>query len=99
MTAFVIYQADILDPKKYEEYKAQVAPNVVAAGGRYLVRGGDATALEGEMPASRTVVLTFPTRQAALDWYHSTEYTAIKKLRDGAARATLYIVDGIEEAG
>ena len=99
MTAFVIYQADILDPTKYEEYKAQVAPNVAAAGGRYLVRGGDATALEGEMPASRTVVLAFPTRQAALDWYHGTEYTAIKKLRDGAARATLYVVDGIEDAG
>ena len=99
MTAFVIYQADILDSTKYEEYKAQVAPNVVAAGGRYLVRGGDATALEGDMPASRTVVLAFPTRQAALDWYDSKEYTAIRKLRDGAARATLYIVDGIEGAG
>ncbi len=99
MTAFVIYQADILDPTQYEEYKEQVAPSILAAGGRYLVRGGDATALEGEMPASRTVVLAFPTRQAALDWYHSTEYTAIKKLRDGAARATLYVVDGIEEAG
>ena len=45
MTAFVIYQADILDSTKYEEY------------------------------------------------------TAIRKLRDGAARATLYIVDGIEDAG
>jgi uncharacterized protein (DUF1330 family) len=99
VTAFVIYQADILDPSKYEEYKAQVAPNVAAAGGRYLVRGGDATVLEGEMPASRTVVLAFPTRQAALDWYHGKEYTAIKKLRDGAARATLYVVDGIEDAG
>ena len=99
MTAFVIYQADILDSTKYEEYKAQVAPNVVAAGGRYLVRGGDATALEGDMPASRTVVLAFPTRQAALDWYDSKEYTAIRKLHDGAARATLYIVDGIEGAG
>jgi uncharacterized protein (DUF1330 family) len=99
VTTYVIYQADILDPARYEEYKAQVAPNVVAAGGQYLVRGGDATVLEGEMPASRTVVLAFPTRQAALDWYHGTEYTAIKKLRDGAARATLYVVDGIEEAG
>ena len=99
MTTYVIYQADILDAVKYEEYKAQVAPNIVAAGGRYLVRGGDATALEGEMPASRTVVLAFPTCQAALDWYHSEEYAAIKKLRDGDARATLYVVDGIEEAG
>ena len=99
MTTYVIYQADILDAVQYEEYRAQVAPNIVAAGGRYVVRGGDATALEGEMPASRTVVLAFPTRQAALDWYHSEEYAAIKELRDGAARATLYVVDGTEETG
>jgi len=99
VTTYVIYQADILDPTKYEEYKEQAAPNIAAAGGRYVVRGGDATALEGELPAGRTVVLTFPTRRAALDWYHSEEYTAIRKLRDGSARATLYIVDGVDEAG
>ena len=99
MTTFVIYQADVLDPTQYEEYKARVAPNIVAAGGRYVVRGGDATVLEGELPAGRTVVLAFPTRQDALDWYHSEEYTAIKKLREGAARATLYVVDGMDATG
>ena len=97
LTAYVIYQGNVLDEERYEEYKRQVSPNIAAAGGRYVVRGGDATALEGELPAGRTVVLAFPTRQAALDWYRSEEYTEIRKLRDGAAEAILYVVDGIDQ--
>ena len=96
MTTYVIYQGDVFDPAQYEVYKQQAALSIAAAGGRYVVRGGDAAALEGEMPAGRTVVLAFPTRQAALDWYHSEEYTAARGLRDGAARATLYVVDGVD---
>jgi uncharacterized protein (DUF1330 family) len=41
-------------------------------------------------------VLEFPTRQAALDWYWSEDYAAIRKLREVAARAILYVVDGVE---
>jgi len=97
MTTYVVYQADVLDPAGYEEYKEQAALSVAAAGGRYVVRGGDAAALEGDMPAGRTVLLAFPTRQAALDWYHGAEYTAARRLRAGTARATLHLVDGVDE--
>jgi uncharacterized protein (DUF1330 family) len=44
MPAYVIYQAEALDAARYEEYKAQAGPNVAAAGGRYLVRGGEGVA-------------------------------------------------------
>jgi uncharacterized protein (DUF1330 family) len=40
-------------------------------------------------------VLEFHTRQAALDWYWSEGYTAIRRLREGDARAILYVVDGV----
>jgi uncharacterized protein (DUF1330 family) len=93
--AYVIYQADIADEARYEDYKAQAGPSVLAAGGKYLVRGGDAEAMEGELPAGRTVVLEFPTRAAALAWYRSLEYAEIRKLRAGIAEATLYVVDGV----
>jgi len=96
MAAYVIYQGEVLDPERYEEYKAQAAPNIAAAGGRYLVRGGRAEALEGELPSGRTVLLEFPTMDAALDWYRGEDYAAIRKLREGVARASIYVVDGIE---
>jgi uncharacterized protein (DUF1330 family) len=95
LPTYVIYQADITDEARYEEYKANAGRSVVAAGGKYLVRGGDGEALEGELPASRTVVLEFPSRAAALAWYEGPEYTEIRKLRAGSAMATLYVVDGV----
>jgi uncharacterized protein (DUF1330 family) len=95
MPAYVIYQGEVLDPERYEEYKARGAESIVAAGGKYLVRGGDVEVLEGEAPAGRTVVLEFPSRDAALAWYRSDDYTEIRKIREGAARARMYVVDGI----
>ena len=96
MAAYVIYQGEVTDPARYEEYKTKAAASIIAAGGRYLVRGGDVEVLEGDAPAGRTVVLEFPTMQAAVDWYRSEEYTTIRKIRDGAARARMYAVDGVD---
>jgi uncharacterized protein (DUF1330 family) len=93
--AYVIYQGEVLDPMRYDEYKDKAAASILAAGGRYVVRGGDVEVLEGEAPAGRTVVLEFPTRQAAIDWYRSDEYSEIRKIRDGAAIARMYVVDGV----
>lgn len=95
MAAYLIYQADILDAERYEAYRAAAGPSVAAAGGTYLVRGGECQALEGEVPAGRTVVLEFPSREVALEWYRGVDYTEIRKLREGAAQATLYVVDGV----
>ena len=95
MAAYVIYEGEVLDAKRYDEYKTKGAASILAAGGRYLVRGGDVEGLEGEAPASRTVVLEFPTMQAALDWSRSDEYTEIRKIREGAARARMYVVEGV----
>jgi uncharacterized protein (DUF1330 family) len=95
MTAYVIYQGEVLDPERYDEYKTKAAACIIAAGGKYVVRGGDVEVLEGEAPAGRTVVLEFPTRQAAIDWYRSDEYTEIRKIREGAARARMFVVDGV----
>jgi len=96
VTAYVIYQCEVLDPGRYEEYKSQAGPSVRAAGGRYIVRGGDVQVLEGDPPASRTVVVEFPDRQSALDWYRGEEYTRARKIREGAATARMYVIDGVE---
>ena len=97
MSAYVIYQGDILDQRRYDEYKVKAAASIIAAGCKYVVRGGDVEVLEGEPPSGRTVVLEFPTRQAAIDWYCGDTYTEIRKIREGAAIARMYVVDGFEE--
>jgi uncharacterized protein (DUF1330 family) len=95
MAAYVIYEGEVLDPPRYDEYKAKGAESIHAAGGKYVVRGGEVDALEGEPPAGRIVVLEFPSRQAALAWYRSAEYTEIRKIRESAARARMFVVDGV----
>ena len=93
MAVYVIVQGDVHDPEQYERYKEAAGSSVADAGGKYLIRGGDVDALEGE-PPGRTVVLEFPTKQAALDWYGSEQYAAARKLRDGVAELRLYVIEG-----
>jgi uncharacterized protein (DUF1330 family) len=95
--AYVIYQGEVLDPERYDQYRVKAAASIHAAGGHYVVRGGDVEVLEGEPPAGRTVVLEFPTRQAAIDWYRGAAYTEARKIREGAAIARMYVVDGAPE--
>jgi len=93
--AYVIYEAQVLDPEAYEAYKTSAAASVAAAGGRYIVRGGPVEVLEGDPPQGRTVVVEFPTMEAALAWYHSAAYTDARRLRERAARARMYLIDGV----
>jgi uncharacterized protein (DUF1330 family) len=95
VAAYVIYQGEVLDAERYEEYRPMAAASIVAAGGRYVVRGGEFDVLEGDPPAGRTVVIEFPTREAAIAWYQGDDYTAARRVRDGAARARMYVVDGV----
>ncbi len=96
MAAYVIYQGEVLDPERYEEYKVHAAASIADAGGRYVVRGGEIELLEGDAPAGRTVVVEFPTRAAAIEWYRGQQYTAAREIRAGAARAHMYVVDGVD---
>jgi len=93
--AYVIYQADVTDPDRYEEYKALAGASLTAAGARYLARGGPVDVLEGDPPLGRTVVVEFPDRQAALDWYRGEAYAAARAVRARAATARMYLVDGV----
>ena len=63
--------------------------------GRYLVRGGDTTLLEGDWLPRRMVVLEFPTQEARQAWYDSAEYQALRAIREKTARSHLIFVEGI----
>ena len=95
MAAFVIYQGEVLDPTRYEQYIVKARESILAAGGRFIARGGDVDVLEGDPPAGPTVIVEFPTKQAATDWYHSAEYGEVRKIREGVARARMYVIEGV----
>lgn len=95
MSAYCIVYETVDDPEGFERYRSQVLPTIEAHDGRFLVRGGEFTALEGELAFDRIVVLEFPTRSAALGWYNSPEYQQILPIRLGAARGQFILVDGV----
>ncbi|GGE99419.1 hypothetical protein GCM10011611_01250 [Aliidongia dinghuensis] len=93
MKGYVIAEIEIIDQKTYDEYRAQVLPTVERYGGRFLVRGGKAEALEGSAPG-RVVVLEFASYDAAAAWYRSAEYSPLAALRQSATRGRLILVEG-----
>ncbi len=92
----IVYERRLTDPKMFDEYRKQVMPTIEAYGGRFVVRGGTFTVLEGDMPFDRIAVLEFPSRKAAEDWYNSPAYQKILPLRLNAMEAQFIVVDGVD---
>ncbi len=99
MTAYCIVYEIVDDPDTFDQYRRQVLPTIEAYAGKFIVRGGNFTVLEGEMPYQRIAMLEFPSRASAEAWYHSPEYQRILPLRTQAARSQFILVDGVEIAG
>lgn len=96
MSAYVIGHLTVTNPDGYMEYARQVPPTIAAHGGEYLVRGGHATDIEGEIGHARHVVLRFPDRAAAERWYGSKEYQEILAIRHANSHGVMTIVDGYD---
>ncbi len=96
MAAYVIYQAEVLDPERYARYREKSTPAVEAGGGEFLVRGGDVDVLEGDAPAGRRVGGRSPSVEAARECHDGGLYSEARALRKGAVRADAYIVDGVD---
>ena len=94
MSAYIIAQVEVSDPATYDQYRREVPATLAPFGGRFVVRGGSVEALEGDWQPKRLVVLEFPDRAAASDWWHSELYAGPKALRQRSARTQLLLVEG-----
>jgi uncharacterized protein (DUF1330 family) len=87
-----------VDVSDAEKYKAYIQANAVAFrkfGAKFLVRAGRFENPEGTS-RSRNVVIEFPTYQAALDCWKSTEYQQALKLRLQVSTIDLVIIEGYD---
>jgi len=90
---YVISRVDIVDPEAYARYAAAATRAILAHGGKILARGGRYEALEGKARA-RNVVLEFESYEAARNYFHSEQYQAARKLREGACEIEMTLVEG-----
>jgi uncharacterized protein (DUF1330 family) len=95
MAYYVIFDVTIHDLPKYQQYMAQIKPVIEAAGGRYLVRGGMHTVLEGDWKPTRLVIFEFPSLAAAQSFYVSPAYEPLKAMRREASSANIVGVEGV----
>ncbi|MFL5742822.1 MAG: DUF1330 domain-containing protein [Flavisolibacter sp.] len=94
MSAYIIVEITIHDPKSYEEYKKLTPASIAAYGGKFVVRGGKSESLEGDWNPERIVVLEFPTTQRAKEWWASEHYAPAKKIRQSAAFTKMLLIEG-----
>jgi uncharacterized protein (DUF1330 family) len=95
MAAYVIFDVDVTDMTRYEEFMRNVQPAIDAAGGKYLARGGALKVYEGDWQPRRMVLLQFPSVQAFESFYNSPTYQDLKTIRDACSSARLVSVQGL----
>jgi uncharacterized protein (DUF1330 family) len=90
-----IARVDVTVPERYKAYLAANAQPLKKYGARFLVRSGRFENPEG-LARSRNVVIEFPSYQAALDCYESSEYQEAIKLRQAVSAGDFVIIEGYE---
>lgn len=95
MAYYLILDIRIHDLPKYQEYMAGVKPMIEAAGGRYLVRGGEHVVVEGDWRPTRLVLFEFPSRAAAEAFFALPEYQPLKAVREASSSGDIVGVEGV----
>ncbi len=95
MAALVIFDVEIRDLDRYQDFMNQVKPALAAAGAKYLARGGEHRIYEGDWTPRRIVILEFPSIEAWEGFYNGPVYQGLKVVRDECSSARLVTVQGI----
>ena len=93
--AYWIARVDVHNEEGYQPYAQANGAIFKKWGGRFVVRGGKHTGVEGQA-RSRNVVIEFPDYDTALACYHSPEYQENIKRRQPHSTAELVIVEGFD---
>ena len=93
---YVIFTEHIHDDDGMRAYSRAAAAAMAGSGATALVVDRQPEVLEGEWPATQTVVLEFESVDAARAWYTSDSYQAAAKLRQAAADCDAVIVAGFD---
>ena len=74
----------------------KVKPMIESYGGEYLIRGWEIDALETNLwNPTRMVLVKFPNKKSAMEWYNSDEYKPYKNIRLKNAFSNILMVEGL----
>lgn len=94
MAVYMVFNEQVTDQDQFDKYRQQAGPLISRYGGRFLVRGGTVTSLEGNPRFDRVVIIEFDDLAAARRFYDSEEYRPLIRLRQSASTGYAAIVEG-----
>lgn len=94
-SGYIIASVTVTKPEQYEEYRKWSTEAMRAHGAEVCVRGGKIEVLEGDWNPGRTVILKFPSFEAAKAFYDTPEYLRAREAREGAAIMRMVCVEGV----
>jgi uncharacterized protein (DUF1330 family) len=93
----MIANNEVSDPDGYrKEYLPTAQETIKAHGGQY-VAAGKGTAIDGEPPKGRVVILRWDSMEQLLAWRHSLEYEKIRKIGEKYAKYNVVAVEGASQ--
>ena len=92
MTAYLVFNYAITDPEGYGAYPGAAFGTMSGHGLEILVADYSSEPKEGE-PGEVTVVMRFPSKDAAMAWYESDAYQEVKHHRTNNSRGVTVLCD------
>jgi uncharacterized protein (DUF1330 family) len=92
VSGYVFADVKWTDQEGRREYIELFGPTLLAHGGEVVAVNGDVEVMEGNwQPGDVTVLIAFPTREAARAWYGSDEYSRALDIRTRSSDSRLMI--------
>jgi uncharacterized protein (DUF1330 family) len=92
---WIVFYKSISDSAALAEYAKLAGPALLAAGGKFVVRGMPSKTFEGGLN-QRTVVIEFESVEKAVAAYDSPDYRAAHKHLEGKVERDIRIVEGVD---
>jgi uncharacterized protein (DUF1330 family) len=97
---YAVAEIDVTDPGWVRDYVAEVTPMVERWGGRYLSRSARIERIEGQrQPPQVLLLIEWPSKEAADEFYASEEYRPYRESRRAGARNEFLLVAGEDVNG
>jgi uncharacterized protein (DUF1330 family) len=92
MSVYILSRLTIHDRVEYDKYNDQFHEVFAKYDGKLLSVDEEPLVLAGEWEATRSVIIEFPSKEAAFTWMQSDDYQKIAKHRDAGSTISSIMV-------
>ena len=91
---YLFAQIKITDREEYAKYEAGFMDIFLSYKGKILSVDENLDLLEGTWDYTRTVLVEFPSKEDAMDWYKSVEYQKLAQHRLASSAGNVITISG-----